>query len=235
MAAVPAAAVRRRWSADAGIGSGVRPGIQWPASSGHPRCRERATYVPGPGRCGPPDDRRCSNSEPGCVARSRGVRNSLADRIWGEKKNFCCVTTRGRNFWVRNGLGRDFGSLPALLFGLGMLLLDAGLLATFSLAASCLPAADLTQAFRVLAIALVPAPRLILASASFAQAGPRTRSPHSGQTAVPLGNVKGAHGRCNSQGKSSGRMLCHSPRASSKLEQDACSPVYRLLENKTET
>jgi len=213
----------------------VRPGIQRPASSGRPRCRARATYVHDPGHCERPDDRRCSNSEPGCAARLRGVRSSLADHTRGAEKNFCCVTTRGRNFWVRNGLGRDFGSLPALLFGLGMLLLDAGLLATFSLAASCLPAADLTQAFRVLAIALVPGPRLILASASFAQAGPRTRSPHSGQTAVPLGNVKGAHGRCNSQGKSSGRMLCHSPRASSKLEQDACSPVYRLLENKTET
>ena len=125
----------------------------------------------------------------------------------GEKKIFCCVTTRGRNFGVINGLGRDFGSLPALLLGLGMPHFDARVLATFSLAASRLPAADLPQAFRVLAVALVPAPRLVLASASFAQADPRARSPRSRQTAVALGTVKGAHGSGNSQGKSSGRML----------------------------
>jgi len=171
---------------------------------------------------------------PGCGARSREVRGSLADRRGGEKKNFWCVTTRGRNFGVINGLGRDFGSLPALLLGLGMLHFDAGALATFSLAASRLPAADLPQAFRVLAVALVPAPRLVLAPASFAKASPRAGLPRSGQTAVSVSTVEGAHGSCDSQGKSSGRMLPHSPRALSKLEQDACLPVYRLLENKTE-
>ena len=120
MAGMPAAAHPRR-CAEAGIGCGVQPGIRWPASCGHPRCRERATYVPGPGRCERPGGRRCSNSEPGCAARSPGVRSSLADRIRGEGKISCCVTTRGRNFRVLNGLGRDFGSLPALLLGLGML------------------------------------------------------------------------------------------------------------------
>jgi len=97
-----------------------------------------------------------------------------------------------------------------------------------------LPAADLPQAFRVLAVALVPAPRLVLASASFAQADPRARSPRSGQTAVSVSNVKGAHGSGNSQGKARGECWSHSPRALSKLEQDAYPPVYRLLENKTE-
>ena len=212
----------------------MQPGIQCPASCGHPKCRERATYVPGPGRCEPPDGRQCSNSEPGCGARSRGVRGSLADRIRGAKKIFCCVTTRGRNFGVLNGFRRDFGSLPALLLGLGMLHLDAGVPATFSLAASCLPAVNLPQAFRVLAVALVPAPRLVLTFAPFAQAAPRARSPRSGQTAVSLRNVKGAHGRCFLPRESSGRMLPHSPRALSKLEQDAYLPVYRLFENKTE-
>jgi hypothetical protein len=143
------------------------------------------------------------------------------------------VTTRGRDFRVLNGLGRDFGSPPALLLGLGMLGFDAEILTTFGLAASRLPAADLTQAFRVLAIALVPAPRQVLASASFAQADPRTRSPGSGQTAVALRTVKGAHGSGNSQGKSSGRMHEHSLRAHSKLETSAGFPVYRLLKNKT--
>jgi hypothetical protein len=141
---------------------------------------------------------------------------------------------RGRNIGVINGLGRDFGSLPALLLGLGMLHFDAGVLATFSLAASSLPAADLPQAFRVLAVALVPAPRLVLASASLAQADPRARLPRSGQTVVFLRKLMGAHGRCFLPRESSGRMLPHSPRALSKLEQDACLPVYRLVENKTE-
>ena len=67
-----------------------------------------------------------------------------------------------------------------------MLGFDAVVLATFSLAASRLPAVDFPQAFRVLAVALVPASRLVLASASFAKAGPRARSPRSGQTAVSL-------------------------------------------------
>ena len=88
-----------------------------------------------------------------------------------------------------------------------MLCSDAIVPATLSLAASRLPAADLSQAFRVLTVALVPASWLILASASFAKASPWARSPRSGQTAVSVSTVEGAHGSCNSQGKSSGRML----------------------------
>jgi hypothetical protein len=212
----------------------VRPGIRWPVSCDRPKSGENATCVPGPGRCELPDGRRRSNSELGCGARSRGVRGSLADRNRGEEKIFCCVTTRGRNFGVRNGLGRDFGSLPALLLGQGMLHFDAIIPTTFSLAASCLPAMELSLTFRVLAVPLVPAPRHILAPTPFAQADPQTGSAHSGQTTDFLRNVKGAHGSGNSQGKSSGRMCLHSPRALSKLEQDAYLPVYRHLENKTE-
>jgi hypothetical protein len=144
------------------------------------------------------------------------------------------VTTRGRNFGVLNGLGRGLVALTSLLFGLGMLCFDAVILTTVSLAASRLPAADLPQAFRVMAVALVPASWLVLAPASFAKASPRTRLPRSRQTAVSVSTVDGAHGSCDSQGKSSGRMLPHSPRALSKLEQDAYPPVYRLLENQTE-
>ena len=204
---VAAAAHRRPWSADAGIGSGVRHRIRWPASSGRPGSRERATYVPGRGRCERPRGRWHSRSEPGCGASSRVARSSLADRIRGEEKIFCCVTTRGRNFGVLNGFRRDFSSPPAHLFGLGMPRFDTRVLAMFRLAVRRLPAADVPQAFRVLAVALVPAPRLVLASASFAQADPRARSPRSRQTAVALRTVKGAHGSGNSQGKSSGRML----------------------------
>jgi len=141
----------------------------------------------------------------------------------GEKRS--CVTTRGRNFGVLNGFGQDLVALPALLFGLGMLCSAALIPTAVSLTASRLPAADLPPAFRVLAVALVPASWLVLASASFAKASPRARSPGSGQTAVSVSTVEGAHGSCNSQGKSSGRMLPHSPRALSKLEQDASPPA----------
>ena len=70
------------------IGAGVRPGTRWPASSGHPRCRERATCVHDPGHCEPPDGRRGSSSVPGCGARSRAVRGSPADRRREGKKSF---------------------------------------------------------------------------------------------------------------------------------------------------
>jgi hypothetical protein len=218
---VPGAAHRRWWSAGAKIGCGTQPGIRCPVSCGHPKYRENATCVPGQGRCERPGGRRRSNSVPDCGARSRGVRGSLADRIRGEKKFFCCVTTRGRNCRVLNGLGHDSGLPPALLFGLGMLCSDAFVPTAFSLAASIPPAVDLPQAFRILAVALVPASGLVLASASFAKASAWARSPRSGPTAVFVSTVEGAHGSCNSQGKSSGRMFPHSPRALSKLEQDA--------------
>ena len=218
---MPGAAHRRWWSAGAKIGCGTQPGIRCPVSCGHPKYRENATCVPGQGRCERPGGRRRSNSVPDCGARSRGVRGSLADRIRGEKKFFCCVTTRGRNCRVLNGLGHDSGLPPALLFGLGMLCSDAFVPTAFSLAASIPPAVDLPQAFRILAVALVPASGLVLASASFAKASAWARSPRSGPTAVFVSTVEGAHGSCNSQGKSSGRMFPHSPRALSKLEQDA--------------
>ena len=134
----------------------------------------------------------------------------------GREKNFLLRDHARHNFGVINGLGHDFGSLPALLFGLGMLGFDAGIPTMFSLAASRLPAANLPQAFRVLAVALVPASWLVPASASFAQADPRARTPRYGQTAVSLRNVTGAHGRCFLPRESSGRMLPHSPRALSK-------------------
>lgn len=223
--AVPGAAYRRRWSAEARIDYSVRPGIRWSASSGHPKCRESATYVHDPGHCELPDGRRCNRSVPGCEGRSWAVRNSPADRIREGEKIFCCVTTRGRNVRILNGLGRGFGLPPALFLGLGMPCFDTIVPTAFSLAASRLPAVDLPQAFRVLAVALVPASWLVLASASFAKASPRARLPRSGQTAVSVSTVKGAHGSGNSQGKARGECWSHSPRALSKLEQDACLPV----------
>ena len=77
-------------------------------------------------------------------------------------------------------------------------------LTTFSLTASRLPAVDLPQAFRVLAVPLVPTMWLVLPSASFAQADSRARSPRSGRTAVFVSNVDSAHGSCNARAKARG-------------------------------
>ena len=233
MAGVPAVAHRRRWIAAAGIGCGVRPGIRWPVSYGRPRCRAKATYAHDPGHGQRPDGRRRRKSVPDCVASSREARSSQADRIRAGKKTSCCVTTRGRNARALNGLGRRLGALTARLLGPGVLGFDRRILATIRLAARRLPATELALTLRVLAVTLVPAPRLVLACASFAQADPPAWSAPSGRTVVLCFTVRGAHGSGNSQGKCSGRVCKHSPRALSKREQDPLSPVYRRLANQT--
>ena len=138
---------------------------------------------------------------------------------------FCCVTTRGRNFRVLNGLGRGLGAVTALLLSLGMLGFDAGVLATFGLAASRLPALDLLLAFRILAVALVPRPRLIRASAPFAQADPRPRPARSSGTMGRWLTVASAHGRLVSQGKARGECVSVLPERYPRRERDACLPA----------
>ena len=83
------------------------------------------------------------------------------------------MTTRRRNLWVFNGLGRGLGPLTALALCLGMPGFDLDGLAMFGLPPRRLPAADLPPTFRLLAVALVPAPWLVLALAAFTQAPPR--------------------------------------------------------------
>jgi hypothetical protein len=102
-----------------------------------------------------------------------------------EKKILCCVTTRCRILCVLTILGHGLGSLAARALSLGVAGFDVGVLTTFGLPSCRLPAFDLTQAFRVLAVPLVPTPWLVLASASFAQADPRARSARSGGRARP--------------------------------------------------
>jgi hypothetical protein len=212
----------------------VRRGIQRLASSGHPGYRARATYVPDPGRCEPPGGRRCCNNGLGCGARSRGVRSSPADRTRGGGKKICCVTTRGRKFRFSNILGHGLDLLTARFLCLGMLGFGGLGLATFSLSPRRQPAVDLSQAFRVLTVALVPTSRVVLATALFVEAASLARATRSGFGTAFFFNVVVAHGRFDLPRESSGRMLPHSPRALSKLGQDAYPPVYRLLENKTE-
>jgi hypothetical protein len=187
-------------------GAGTRFDTQWPASCGHPRCREKATYVHDPGHCERLAGRPGSSSVPGCGASSRGVRGSPAGCIAEEKKSFCCVTMRRRKFmsWIR--LGRGLGLLTALSLRSGVLGLDIVILATFSLPLRRQPAADFSQAFRVLAVPLVPTPRLVHAPAIFVQAGPRTRAALSGLGAVLSFNVVVAHGSFALPRESPGRM-----------------------------
>jgi len=166
-------------------GAGARLDTRRPASYGHPMCREKATCVPGLGHCEPPDGRRGNNSVPGFGPSSRGRRGSRADRIREGKKKFCCVTTRGRNLWFWNSLRCGLGLLAAHALSLGVPGFDVSVLAMFGLPLCRLPTEDLPPAFRILAVALVPRPRLILASAPFAQAIPRTRSARSGGTVGP--------------------------------------------------
>src|SRR5262249_14670599 len=144
-----------------------------------------------------------------------------------------CVTTRRRNRWALKSLRCGLHPLAARTLGLGVPGFDVGVLAMSGLPLRRRPASDLPLALWILAVALVPTPRLVLASTTFAQADPRARSAPSGRTAVLSRTLTSAHGRCFSQGKSSGRMSYHSPRALSKRERDADSPVDRPLGNKT--
>ncbi len=147
---------------------------------------------------------RASNSVPGCGSRSRGVRGSQADRRAEAKKNFICVTTRGRNFGVFNGLGHNFSLLTAHLLCLSALGSDMGILAPFGLASRRLPATNLPQALRLLAVALVPTPCLVLVTAPLTQTLSDARSARSGPTAMISRTLASAHGRSCSQGKARG-------------------------------
>ena len=137
------------------------------------------------------------SSVPGCGGSSQAARGSRAARIREAKKRFSCVTTRRRNFWSLNSLGCGLGALAARALCLGVAGFDFGILAMPGLPPGRLPAADLPPAFRVLAVALVPTPRLVPASAPFAEADPGTWSARSGRRASLWLNVRDAHGRCD--------------------------------------
>ena len=105
------------------------------------------------------------------------------------------MTTRRRKFWVLKSLRRGLGPLTARALGLGMPGFDVGVLAMSGLPPRRLPASDFPLALRLLAVALVPTPRLVLAAASFAEANPRARLAPTGRTAV----LSGTRGRHNSR------------------------------------
>jgi hypothetical protein len=216
---------QRRCCGAATTGAGMRLDTRRSASSGHPRCRESATYVRDPGHCELPAGRRRNRSAPGCEVRSQAVRGSPADRIREGEKKFCCVTTRRRKFRLLNILGRGLGPLTARFLCLSMLGFGGGGLAPFSLPPRRQPAVDLPLAFRVLAVALVPTPRVVLATALFVDASSLARAARPGFGALFSRTLAGAHGRFDLPRESSGRMCLHPPRALSKREQNDCFPV----------
>jgi hypothetical protein len=205
-------------------GVGARLGTRGPASSGHPRCRERATCAPDLGHCESPDGRWGHSNEPGYGPTSRVIRNSRADRIREGKKRLCCVTTRRRCvLWNQSSLGDGLGALAARALGSGVLGFALGVPATLGLPPSGLPAADLALALGILAVTLIPAPRLVLAPAPFAQTDSRARSARSGPRTVLSRTLVRAQRRLNLPRESPGRMRQRSPRALSKRERDDCS------------
>jgi hypothetical protein len=118
-------------------------------------------------------------------------------------KNFCCVTTGRCNLgWLR-WLWRRCGA-SARTFFLGMLGFGRLVLASFGLPSRRLPAPDQAEAFGVLAVTLIPTPRLVLASAAFAQADPRPRSSRTGRTGAGWTIMMVAHGSLFSQGTARG-------------------------------
>jgi hypothetical protein len=86
------------------------------------------------------------------------------------------VTTRRRKFWSLIGLRRGLDLVAPRFLCLGVLGFGVVVLATFSLPLRRQPAADFSQAFRVLAVSLVKASRLVLAPTPFVQTGPRARA-----------------------------------------------------------
>ena len=162
---------------------------------------------------------------PGCGSKSGAAHSTPAGRTKNLKKNFCCVTTRRRNFRPLIRLGRSFGSLAAHALSLCVPGFDLGGLATFGLPSSRLPTANFPQTFRILAIELVPTSRLVLPPAAFAQAKPHARSSHSGTAAALWFIVEGAHGSCFSQGIARGECANILFGRLTKHEPDSRSPV----------
>jgi hypothetical protein len=191
----------RRVAAENAAGESRRAGsTRKRASVGLLKCHETAICVRGRGHCELPDDTQRSNSVPGCGSRSGAVHSTPAGCTKNSKKNFCCVTTRRCNLWTVHRLRRGLGSFAAHALSLGVPRFDRCGLATLGLPSRGLPTADLAQAFRVLAIALVPLPRVIPSPATFAQTDPRARSSLSGTAAGLWLIVEGAHGSGFSQG-----------------------------------
>jgi hypothetical protein len=105
------------------------------------------------------------------------------------------VTTRRRSFRLFQGLWHRLGALAARTLRLGVLGFGAIMLASSGLPLCCLPAPYQAQAFGILAVSLVPTPRLIAAPTAFAQADAWPRSPRTMLVTAVWLIMAAAHGR----------------------------------------
>ena len=115
------------------------------------------------------------------------------------ENNFCCVTTRRRNFRVLRGFRHRCGALTARTFCLGMGLAPI-FLTPFGLPPRRMPTSDQSQALGILAVKLVPTPWLVPTPTAFAQADPSPRSSRTGTASAFWIIMTGAHGSAISQG-----------------------------------
>lgn len=175
------------------------------------------------GRCAPPHIRRrasfCRLTCHGTSTCARGLRRSElrsgrndcnsrfggdltaavghstpAGRKSGVKKTLWAVTTRGRNTRIRGSLRRGLRpSAPRLLVG-RMSRFHLRRASPLGLTALGLPAADQTQALRVLAVALIPALRLVSPTAALAQTHPPARLSPAGLGTCFSSRLVSAHG-----------------------------------------
>jgi hypothetical protein len=180
---------------------------------GHEKFHATATCVHDPKHCQPPDGRQRSSSIPGCGSTQPAVRGTPAGRIRVVEKTFCCVTTRRRIFRILWDLWLGFGTLAAHALRFGMLGFSLGIQAALGLPPCCLPAAHLPLTFRILAVSLVPTPRLVLPPAAFAQANPHPRAASTGTNTALWFIVAAAHGSHYLPRDSPGRTCNRSSRA----------------------
>jgi hypothetical protein len=153
------------------------------------------------------------------AAEVRGVADRRAGRFMTARpsaqgrrqNNFCCVTTRRRNCGVRRCLRPGLGVLTARPLRCGVLGFGGCVQASAGLPPGRLPVADQASAFGILAVALVRASRLILATAAFAQAEAWPRSSRPGTAMAPWLTMTAAHGRtCTPKGQPGGNALTFS-------------------------
>ena len=149
------------------------------------------------------------------------------------KKTVRCVTTLRRKLGVLRWLWRGFGSLTARPFRLGVPGFGSGVTSPPGLPLGRLPATNLPLTLGSLAITLVPATRLILATAALTQTNPYPRSSRSGTTRTRSGTTGVSRvilGRVHGSGTSGrivrGERVTVLPGRLTKQETDRHSPVY---------
>jgi hypothetical protein len=172
-----------------------------PGRGGLGKCRATATCVRVRPLCGPPDGKRGCRSTPACQPISGALHDTPAGRIKESIKNFCCVTTRRRNFWVIRGLRHRWGALTARTLRRGVLGFGCVVLAASGLPSRRLPATDQPPTFGVLTVTLVPTPWLVLVPTAFAQADSCPRSSRTGTAATFWTNMTATHGSSDPKGQ----------------------------------